>query len=217
MSARATLVSVAAAGALAAGAWLAGARAEPEPAPAEAAPPPAQRAVAIFAGGCFWCMEPPFDALDGVLATTSGYTGGRVADPSYEQVSSGGTGHVEAVRVEYDPQRVDYAKLLEVFWRNVDPTDAGGQFCDRGEQYGSAIFPVDGAQRARAEASKRDLEASGLLDAPVVTPIRDASPFYPAEDYHQDFYERNPLRYRLYRSSCGRDRALERLWGASER
>jgi peptide-methionine (S)-S-oxide reductase len=175
----------------------------------------AERAVAIFAGGCFWCMEPPFDELPGVLATTSGYTGGTVAKPSYEQVSAGGTGHREAVQVEYDPVRVSYAQLLDVFWHNVDPTDAGGQFCDRGEQYTTAIFTTTGEQAAEAKAAKAKLEESHVLKQPVVTSVLPAGPFYPAEDYHQDYYEKNPLRYRFYRTGCGRDRVLEALWGAA--
>jgi methionine-S-sulfoxide reductase len=169
-------------------------------------------AKATFAGGCFWCMEPPFDEIEGVLETTSGYTGGRTASPSYEQVSSGGTGHLEAVEVRYDPAKVPYEKLLEVFWRNVDPTDASGQFCDRGEQYATAIFVHDEEQRRLAEESKRKLSESGRLKKPVVTPIRDAAPFYAAEDYHQDYYRKNPIRYKFYRTGCGRDRALEKLW-----
>jgi methionine-S-sulfoxide reductase len=180
-----------------------------------AQPAPAERAVAIFAGGCFWCMEPPFDALPGVLATISGYTGGSLVNPSYEQVSSGKSGHVEAVKVEYDPKRVSYAQLLAVFWRNVDPTDAGGQFCDRGPQYTTAIFTSGDEQLAEANAAKQELEASHVLKERVVTAIRPAGPFYPAEDYHQDYYTKNPLRYKFYRSSCGRDQVLERLWGAA--
>jgi peptide-methionine (S)-S-oxide reductase len=185
-------------------------------APAAGEPPaPAGRAVAIFAGGCFWCMEPPFDAQDGVLATISGYTGGSVEAPSYEQVSAGETGHFEAVEVVYDPARVSYARLLELFWRNVDPIDGGGQFCDRGPQYRSAIFVRDDAQRAAAEASRRELEASGRLPAPIATEILPAARFWPAEEYHQDFYLRNPLRYRYYRHGCGRDRRLEVVWGSA--
>ena len=180
-----------------------------------AEPVPADRAVAIFAGGCFWCMEPPFDALPGVLATTSGYTGGSVVNPSYEQVSSGGTGHVEAIQVEYDPKRIGYEALLEVFWRNVDPTDAGGQFCDRGTQYTTAIFTSGDEQLAAATAAKEKLDASHFLQKPVVTAIRPAGPFYPAEDYHQNYYEKNPLRYKVYRGGCGRDHVLEQLWGAA--
>jgi peptide-methionine (S)-S-oxide reductase len=193
----------------AAGALLVAADA-PEPPVAEPAP---ERAVAIFAGGCFWCMEPPFDALPGVLATTAGYTGGKVIDPSYEQVSSGGTGHLEAVQIEYDPKVVSYRQLLDVFWHNVDPTDAGGQFCDRGPQYATAIFASGEAQLAEATASKEQLVQRALLAKPVVTPIRAAGPFYPAEDYHQDYYKKNPLRYKVYRAGCGRDSVLEALWG----
>jgi len=175
--------------------------------------PPPEGGVAIFAGGCFWCMEPPFDALDGVLSTTSGYTGGTVDDPTYEQVSAGGTGHAEAIRIEYDPSKVTYRELLEVFWHNVDPTDEGGQFCDRGGQYRSAIFVLDADQRAAAEASKRALEARRPFDAPIVTPIVDAGTFWPAEAYHQDYSEKNPLRYKYYRWGCGRDARLAELWG----
>lgn len=171
------------------------------------------RAVAIFAGGCFWCMEPPFDKLDGVTATISGYTGGVKPNPTYEQVSAGTTGHLEVVRVEYDPARVTYERLLEVFWRNIDPLDAHGQFCDKGEQYLSAIFVADDQQRTAAEASKAALERSGKLPGPIVTRILPAAPFYPAEEYHQDYYRKNPLKYSYYRWGCGRDARLERLWG----
>jgi peptide-methionine (S)-S-oxide reductase len=185
-------------------------------APATGADPkPEQPQVAIFAGGCFWCMEPPFDALDGVLSTTSGYTGGRVANPSYEQVSEGGTGHREAVRIEYDPARISYPELLEVFWRNVDPIDAGGQFCDRGSQYASAIFALDAEQRRFAEASKQSLDRSGKLGKPIATPILEAGAFYPAEEYHQDYAQKNPIRYRYYRHGCGRDARLKEVWGAA--
>jgi len=187
----------------------------PEDAPSPGASDPGT-AVAIFAGGCFWCMEGPFDALEGVVSTTSGFTGGSVADPSYEQVVRGGTGHVEAVQVIYRPAQLSYERLLEVFWRNVDPLDATGQFCDRGPSYRSTIFVRDAEQRRLAEASKQALERSGRLDAPVVTEIRDAAPFYPAEDYHQDYYRKNPIRYRFYRTGCGRDRRLEELWGPAE-
>ena len=185
--------------------------------PAGAQPPPDARKteIAVFAGGCFWCMEPPFDALDGVLSTTSGYTGGPVESPSYEQVSKGGTGHREAVRVEYDPARVAYPQLLEVFWRNVDPLDGGGQFCDRGTQYASAIFTAGAGQRRLAEASKRALEQSKLLDQRIATEILEASPFYPAEEYHQDYARKNPIRYRFYRNRCGRDARLLAVWGSA--
>jgi peptide-methionine (S)-S-oxide reductase len=183
------------------------ARSDPE------APPPPGEAVAVFAGGCFWCMEGPFDATPGVVSTTSGYTGGGLADPTYEQVSEGKTGHLEAVRVVYDPTRVDYAKLLDVFWRNVDPLDAGGQFCDRGPQYRSAIFVADAPRRQLAEASKQKL--ADRFGASIATEIRDAGPFYAAEEYHQDYYRKNPIRYRFYRSGCGRDARLEKVWGAA--
>ncbi len=169
-------------------------------------------AKATFAGGCFWCMEPPFDKLEGVVATTSGYIGGRVPNPSYEQVSYGGTGHLEAVEVAYDPAKISYEKLLEVFWQNIDPTDSKGQFCDRGEQYTTAVFFHDEEQRDLAEASKKELVDSGRLKKPITTPIRPATAFYAAEEYHQDYYEKNPIRYKFYRSSCGRDRVLEKLW-----
>jgi peptide-methionine (S)-S-oxide reductase len=173
------------------------------------------RAVATFAGGCFWCMEPPYDKLDGVLATISGYTGGTTADPTYQEVSQGGTGHAEVVQVTYDPAKVTYEKLLEVFWRNVDPLDAGGQFCDRGDQYRTGIFVHDGEQRRLADASKQALEDSERFDGqPIVTEIEEAGPFYPAEDYHQDYYEKNPIRYKFYRWNCGRDQRLAEVWGA---
>jgi peptide-methionine (S)-S-oxide reductase len=181
-----------------------------------AGPPPAGLAVATFAGGCFWCMEPPFDALDGVVSTTSGYTGGRTARPSYREVGAGGTGHLEAVRVVFDPARISYERLLEVFWRNVDPFDAGGQFCDRGASYRTAIFVHDAAQRRLAEASKAALEAEGRPSRRrIATEIREAGPFWPAEDYHQDYYLRNPVRYRFYRWNCGRDARLREVWGAA--
>jgi peptide-methionine (S)-S-oxide reductase len=170
-------------------------------------------ATATFAGGCFWCMEGPFDRVPGVLSTTSGYTGGTVKRPSYEQVSSGTTGHAESVEVAYDPSRVTYAQLLDVFWHNVDPTDGGGQFCDRGHQYRTAIFVHDDEQRRLAEQSKKELEASGRLKKKVVTEIVAASDFYPAEDYHQDYYKKNPVRYKFYRYNCGRDERLKELWG----
>jgi peptide-methionine (S)-S-oxide reductase len=182
-------------------------------APAPLPPVPAGAAIATFAGGCFWCMEPPFDALPGVLATTSGYTGGSVANPSYEQVSAGGTGHAEAVRVVFDPRRVTYAQLLEVFWRNVDPLAKDRQFCDRGAQYRSAIFTHDAEQRRLAEASRAALASSGRLHGEIATQIADAGPFYPAEAYHQDYATRNPLRYRYYRYGCGRDARLREVWG----
>ena len=179
-----------------------------------AAAEPAQNkttASAVFAGGCFWCMEPPFDALPGVVATTSGYAGGRKANPTYEQVSAGDTGHIEVVQITYDPKQIGYEKLLEVFWRNVDPLDKGGQFCDRGSTYTTAIFVQNQEQRKLAEQSKTAIEKK--LGKPVVTVIRPPATFYAAEDYHQDYYQKNPLRYKYYRYSCGRDQRLEKLWG----
>jgi peptide-methionine (S)-S-oxide reductase len=178
-----------------------------------APPPPPGMAVATFAGGCFWCMEPPFDKLPGVKATISGYTGGRAANPSYEQVSSGSTGHAEAVRVIYDPKQVSYEKLLEVFWVNIDPTVKDRQFCDSGNQYRTAIFYHDDAQRKAAEASKAQVEKTKTFRQPVVTPIEMAGAFYEAEDYHQDYYKKNPVRYNFYRTGCGRDARLKELWG----
>jgi peptide-methionine (S)-S-oxide reductase len=171
------------------------------------------QAVATFAGGCFWCMEPPYDKLDGVLATISGYTGGGKADPTYREVSAGGTGHAEAVQVTYDPAKVSYEQLLEVFWRNVDPLDAGGQFCDRGDQYRTAIFAHGDEQRQLAEQSKQALVDSGRFEQPIVTEVEEAGAFYPAEDYHQDYYQKNPVRYNFYRWNCGRDQRLAELWG----
>lgn len=173
-------------------------------------------ATAIFAGGCFWCTEADFDKLPGVLETTSGYIGGHLENPSYEQVSAGNSGHIEAVLVRFDPNRTSYAKLLEAFWPTIDPITANAQFCDRGAQYRSAIFYADAAEQALAEASKAVLQASGKLPAPVVTEILPASRFYPAEDYHQDYYQRNPLRYAYYRNGCGRDQRLEQLWGKQQ-
>jgi methionine-S-sulfoxide reductase len=170
-------------------------------------------AEATFAGGCFWCVEEAFDRIPGVLSTTSGYTGGRTRDPSYEEVSSGGTGHAEAVRVVYDAGVTSYAKLLDAFWRNVDPTDGGGQFCDRGDSYRSAIFTHDVEQRRLAETSKRALDASGRFDEPIATEIVPVGPFYPAEAYHQDYYRKNPVRYKLYKWNCRRAQRLEQIWG----
>jgi peptide-methionine (S)-S-oxide reductase len=171
----------------------------------------AEDAVATFAGGCFWCMEPPFESLPGVVSVTSGYTGGTQPKPSYEEVSAGGTGHAEAVEIVYDPAKVSFEKLLDVFWRNIDPTVADRQFCDVGSQYRSAIFVRDEAERKAAEASLAAVAKK--LGVPVKTQIAAAGPFYAAEEYHQDYYKKNPLRYRYYRSGCGRDRRLEELWG----
>lgn len=183
--------------------------------PPASKPAPAKTAVAVFAGGCFWCMEPPFDKLPGVIDTTSGYISGHVANPTYEQVSAGTTGHTEAVRVRYDPARIGYGALLEVFWRNIDPLAVNRQFCDVGSQYRSGIYPVDARQRALAEASRRRLAASGRFDRPIATEIVPATTFYPAEAYHQDYYLKSPVRYRYYRWSCGRDQRLRELWGAT--
>jgi peptide-methionine (S)-S-oxide reductase len=182
-------------------------------APAADAQPGSALATATFAGGCFWCMEPPFDALDGVVSTTSGYTGGSKRNPTYEQVSAGRTGHAEAVQVRFDPNRISYEQLLGVFWRNIDPTVADRQFCDVGHQYRSAIFYHDEEQRRLAEASKGKLMADKPFAAPIVTEIVQGSTFYPAEGYHQDYYEKNPVRYKFYRHRCGRDERLEELWG----
>jgi peptide-methionine (S)-S-oxide reductase len=170
-------------------------------------------AVATFAGGCFWCMEPPYDKLPGVVATISGYMGGGKANPTYEEVSAGTTGHAEVVHVIYDPAKVSYEKLLEVFWVNIDPTVKNRQFCDSGTQYRTAVFYHDELQRKAAEASKAALERSKPFKESIVTPIEKAGAFYPAEDYHQDYYQKNPVRYQLYRSGCGRDARLKQLWG----
>ena len=174
---------------------------------------PPGHAVATFAGGCFWCMEPPYDKLPGVTATISGYTGGRKANPTYQEVSSGSTGHTEAVQVVYDPKKVSYDKLLEVFWVNIDPTVKDRQFCDGGTQYRTGIFYHDEAQRKAAEASLAALQKAKPFKESIVTPIEMASAFYPAEDYHQDYYTKNPVRYQLYRNGCGRDARLKQLWG----
>jgi peptide-methionine (S)-S-oxide reductase len=168
---------------------------------------------ATFAGGCFWCVEPAFDKVPGVIATISGYTGGSVEDPSYDEVSAGGTGHAEAMAVFYDSTKVTYEQLLQVFWHNVDPLTPNRQFCDAGSQYRSAIFYHDDAQRRAAEASKQALTDSRRFDKPIVTEISAASTFTPAEEYHQNFYKKDPDRYYSYREGCGRDRRLKELWG----
>jgi peptide-methionine (S)-S-oxide reductase len=168
-------------------------------------------ALATFAGGCFWCLEEALDKVRGVLSTTSGYTGGRIARPSYEQVSSGGTGHLEAVQVTYDPRQVTYEALLDAFWHNIDPVDGGGQFCDRGEQYQSAIFFHSPEQQQQAEASKARVATT--LGQRIATRIVAAGPFYHAEEYHQDYYRKNSLQYRFYKWNCGRAQRLDRLWG----
>lgn len=168
---------------------------------------------AVFAGGCFWCMEPPFEKLDGVSSVVSGYIGGQVRNPTYDQVSGGRTGHTEAVEIVYDPAKVSYAQLLDIFWHNIDPLTANAQFCDRGSQYRSEIFPMNAEERAAAEASKAAIAKK--LGRPVVTEITDASTFFPAEEYHQDYYKKNPVRYKFYRTSCGRDARLRELWGSA--
>jgi methionine-S-sulfoxide reductase len=169
--------------------------------------------IATFAGGCFWCMQPPFDNAEGVVSTRVGYTGGDVPNPTYAQVSSGTTGHLEAIEVTYDPKQISYEDLLTIFWHNIDPTQGDGQFVDRGPQYHTAIFYHDEAQHHAAEQSKSALAASGKFDSPIVTKILPAKPFYPAEDYHQHFSDKNPLRYEIYRSGSGRSRYIERTWG----
>lgn len=168
---------------------------------------------ATFAGGCFWCVESDFEKVDGVVEAVSGYTGGQQPNPTYEEVSAGGTGHAEAVQVTYDPAKITYKELLDVFWRHVDPTDGGGQFVDRGSQYRTAIFYHDEEQKRIAEESKAQLEKSGRFSEPVVTEIVPLTEFYPAEDYHQDYYTKNPLRYKLYRFGSGRDQFLNSTWG----
>ncbi|MBL8523913.1 MAG: peptide-methionine (S)-S-oxide reductase MsrA [Betaproteobacteria bacterium] len=182
--------------------------------PAAAKPAaPQKTARAIFAGGCFWCMEGPFDKLSGVISTTSGYTGGQKKDPTYKEVSAGITGHTEAVEIVYDPSKVTYEKLLDVFWHNIDPLAKDAQFCDHGSQYRSGIFYVDESQKAAAEASRATVERTKTFKGTIVTEIIAATTFYPAEDYHQDYYIKNPIRYNYYRTGCGRDARLKQLWG----
>ena len=168
---------------------------------------------AYFAGGCFWCMEEAFEKVEGVLSATSGYMGGRVANPSYEEVSAGRTGHAESVEVVYDPSKVSYQKLLDAFWHNVDPVTPNAQFCDHGNQYRSAIFYQTDEEKRASETSKQTLEQSKRFTEPIVTQIVQASQFYPAEEYHQDFYKKNPIRYKFYKYNCGRAQRLETLWG----
>jgi peptide-methionine (S)-S-oxide reductase len=168
---------------------------------------------ATFAGGCFWCMEPPFDELPGVISTTSGYTGGQKKNPTYEEVSAGGTGHTESVEVVFDPAKVTYQQLLDVFWKNIDPTTPDRQFCDVGSQYRSAIFYHSDEQKRLAMASKKTIDDSGRFKQPVVTEIVPAAPFYHAEEYHQDYYKKNPIRFKYYKFGCGRAKRLEQLWG----
>jgi peptide methionine sulfoxide reductase msrA/msrB len=173
---------------------------------------PLKTRVAVFAGGCFWCTESDFEKVDGVVEAISGYTGGHVANPTYKQVSAGGTGHVEAIKVIYDPEKTDYEDLLEIFWRSFNPTDPGGQFVDRGSQYRSVIFYADATQQRMAKASKEKLEASGIFDQSIATEILPLEKFYEAEEYHQNYYKKNPIRYKWYRSGSGRDRFLEKVW-----
>lgn len=170
---------------------------------------------ATFAGGCFWCMEPAFDGLPGVISTTSGFTGGHKANPTYEQVSGGETGHTEAIQIAFDASKISYQELLAVFWKNIDPTTADRQFCDAGSQYRSAIFYHDDTQRQAVEKSLKDLHENKPFNEAIVTEISPATTFYPAEDYHQDYYLKNPLRYKYYRLACERDKRLEILWGDS--
>jgi len=185
------------------------------PAAQEKSVPPLPKGadIAIFAGGCFWCVESDFDQVPGVLRTVSGYTGGSVKNPTYDTVSGGGSGYREAVRIVFDPKKVSYDKLVDIFWRSVDPTNDGGQFCDRGESYKTAIFANSAEHKHIAEASKERLVKSGILKRPVVSPIEAAGTFYPAEDYHQNYYKKNPLRYKFYRYSCGRNARLKEVWG----
>jgi peptide-methionine (S)-S-oxide reductase len=173
----------------------------------------ADYASAVFAGGCFWCVEADFDKVPGVVETISGFAGGTLDNPSYKQVTAGGTGHYEAVKVTYDPSRVSYRQLVDYFYRHVDPTDAGGQFCDRGESYRTAIFTGSVEEKAEALAATRKIEDSGVLDAPVVTVLAEAGEFWPAEDYHQNYYKKSPIKYRYYRSACGRDARVQEIWG----
>ena len=173
------------------------------------------QAKATFAGGCFWCMEEAFEAVEGVVSVISGYTGGQVENPTYEQVSAGSTGHTESIEVTFDPNKVTYQQLLEVFWRNVDPTTPNAQFCDHGNQYRTAIFYHDEVQHQLIDASKKKIESSKTFHEPIITEILPASVFYPAEDYHQDFYTKNPIRYKYYKWNCGRAKRLEQLWGQS--
>ncbi len=194
-------------------ALLAGAQGKAPAKSVVAAAQPVTTAKAIFAGGCFWCMEPPYDAIDGVVSTISGYIGGKQKDPTYKEVSAGITGHTEAVEIVYDPKKVSYERLLEVFWRNIDPTVRDQQFCDVGSQYRSGIFYVNEAQKAAADASKAALDKNKPFSGKIVTEITPATTFYPAEDYHQDYYLKNPIRYKYYRNGCGRDQRLKQLWG----
>ena len=178
-----------------------------------ASPTAKQQETAIFAGGCFWCMEPPFDKLDGVISTTSGYTAGHKKNPTYKEVSAGGSGHTEAIQIIFNPDKISYAELLEVFWKNIDPVAVNRQFCDSGSQYRSGIYYLNRAQEVAAKQSLQQLEKSRPFEGVIATEIVAASTFYPAEDYHQDYYQKNPIRYKFYRYRCGRDQRLEDIWG----
>ena len=178
-----------------------------------ASPTTGQEEIAIFAGGCFWCMEPAFDKLDGVISTTSGYTAGHKKNPTYKEVSAGGSGHTEAMQVVFNPEKISYAELLEVFWKNIDPVAVDRQFCDSGTQYRSGIYYLNTAQEIAAKQSLQQLEKNKPFEGLITTEIVAASTFYPAEDYHQDYYQKNPIRYKFYRYRCGRDQRLEEIWG----
>ena len=178
-----------------------------------ASPTTGRQEAAIFAGGCFWCMEPPFDKLNGVISTTSGYTAGHKNNPTYKEVSAGGSGHTEAIQIIFNPEKISYAELLEVFWKNIDPVAVNRQFCDAGTQYRSGIYYLNTAQEVSAKQSLQQLEKSRPFEGLITTEIVAASTFYPAEDYHQDYYQKNPIRYKFYRYRCGRDQRLEEIWG----
>jgi peptide-methionine (S)-S-oxide reductase len=171
---------------------------------------------AIFAGGCFWCMEPPFDKLDGVISTTPGYTAGHKENPTYREVSAGSTGHTEAIEIKYDPERISYTELLNIFWKNIDPVAVDRQFCDAGSQYRAGIYYLDATQEAEAKRSLQALTENKPFAGEITTEILPASKFYPAEDYHQDYYQKNPLRYKYYRFACGRDQRLQEIWGSKK-
>ena len=199
--------------ALTSSAFAATPAAKPAAKPAPPKPAPAKSEVAVFAMGCFWCAETAFEGQPGVISAVSGYTGGRTKNPTYEEVGSGTTGHAESIEVTFDPAKTSYEKVLDLFWHNVDPTQKDGQFCDHGNQYRSAVFYADEAQHRLALASEKKIEESGILKAPIVTQIVPLGPFTRAEEYHQDFYKKDPERYYSYREGCGRDRRLAQLWG----
>ena len=183
----------------------------------EATTSPVQKSeTAIFAGGCFWCMEPPFDKLEGVISTTSGYTSGHKKNPTYKEVSAGSTGHTEAIQIKYDPEKITYSELLDVFWKNIDPVAVDRQFCDAGSQYRSGIYYLNEKQQAEAKRSLQQLNKNKPFAGEIATEVLPASTFYPAEDYHQDYYQKNPLRYKYYRFACGRDQRLEQVWGSKK-